>query len=183
MKTTHIFALLSVALLSAACTESATGVRDSERIVLEIEYINYAWEPTYFGFFVDGTGRIFRYDRNGAAWPDQDAASWSVRELDDKFVPVRNQVDEVPSAEIAALAPVIDAAAAGTLSPVKSECADAGTLTYRAYRYNPDDGRYSAVLLRQEGDHARQNTSQAAQQLIAYIRSLELLEELLGCDP
>ena len=62
-------------------------------------------------------------------------------------------------------------------------CADAGALTYRVYRYNAGSRTYEPVLLRVEGDYAQQNTSQAAQQLIDYVRSLNLLEELLGCDP
>lgn len=171
-----------IATAGAGCAE-VTGADEADRVYFEIEYINYAWTPTYFGFIVDGAGRVFRYDRNGAPWPYQDSASWTRERLDAKFVPIKRPLDSRPPAEVAAAAAKIDAAAVGQLSPRRIQCADAGTLTYRAFDYDPETARYSSVLLRVEGDIAQQNTSEAAQELIAYIRSLNLLEELLGCDP
>ena len=183
MKIRTLLTIAAIAATASACAERVAGLADEERVLLEVEYINFAWTPTYFGFFVDGSGRVFRYDRNGTTYPHQDNTEWTIANLDDKFVPVRNQVMTRPAAEVLALDPLIDLAAGGTLSEPKVVCADAGTLTYRAYRYNADTGRYTAVPLRVEGDFAQENTSQAAQQLIAYIRSLGLMDELLGCDP
>lgn len=171
-----------IAVAAAGCAE-ATGPDEADRVYFEIEYINYAWTPTYFGFIVEGSGRVFRYDRNAVQWQPQDDASWTRETLEAKFAPNKTQVDSVSAAEVAAAAAKIDAAASGQLSPPRMQCADAGKLTYRAYRYSSETGRYSPVLLRVEGDVAQQNTSEAAQELIAYIRSLDLLEELLGCDP
>ena len=182
MKMRTLLTTAALAAVTAACAQT-TGLDDAQRVVLEIEYINYAWTPQYFGFFVDASGRVFSYNRNGSAYPHQASTEWTVRDLDDKFVPIRNQVSTRPAAEIQALDATIAAAASGSLSTPKTQCADAGTLTYRAYRWDGAAARYRAVPLRVEGDFAQQNTSQAAQTLIAYIRSLDLMDEMLGCDP
>jgi hypothetical protein len=183
MKIRTLLTAAALAASTAACAQPTTGLDDAQRVVLEIEYINYAWTPQYFGFFVDASGRVFSYNRNGTPYPHQTSADWTVRDLDDKFVPIRNQETTRPAAEIQALDATIEAAASGSLSTPKTQCADAGTLTYRAYRWDGEAARYRAVPLRVEGDFAQQNTSQAAQTLIAYIRSLDLMEEMLGCDP
>ena len=183
MKIHNLLSVIALTAVTAACNTETTDIPAEERVVLEVEYINYAWTPQYFGFFVDASGRAYRYDRNGAPYTKQEATSWSPEELADKFKPAKSLVVTRPASEVTALLPTIDAAASGGLSTPNVACADAGALTYRAYRYNPATGRYTAVPLRVEGDFAQQNTSQAAQQLIAYIRSLQLLEELLGCDP
>jgi hypothetical protein len=166
----------------AACSGSS-GLSEAERVLLEVEYINQATGPTYFGFHVDGSGDVYRYDRNHASWERQDSAAHTPEELSGKYAPVNNLLFTRPRAEVRALIPTIDEAALGTLSEPHSPCADAGTLRYLAYTYDPDAGRYTAVLLRVEGDLAQVNTSAAAQELIAYIRSLALLPELTGCDP
>jgi hypothetical protein len=175
--------LLSITALAglAGCSD-VIGLQDQDRVLLEIEYINYAFTPTYFGWFIDASGQVFRYDQEVSDAPNPNIEEWTPDELIEKFN-VFFEVGSRPLSEIAGLDAQIEAAAAGTLSAPKMECADAGTLTYRAFTYDRDDDLYRSVLLRVEGDVARENTSQAAQQLIAYIRSLQLIPELLGCDP
>lgn len=182
MRVESLFRSLLLAAAAAGCTQT-TDLSESDRVLLEIEYINLAFTPRYFGFHVDGSGNVYRYDRNARAWERQDSTSHSPGELSGKYSPVNNLQITRPVSEVRGLIPTIDAAAQGAFSQPKQQCADAGTLKYLAYTYSADTGRYTPVLLRVEGDFAQQNTSAAAQELIAYIRSLDLLEELLGCDP
>ena len=181
MKIRNLISSVLLAAGTASCSD-AVGLQNEERVLIEIEYINYAFGAVYFGWFIDASGRIFRYDQDLAEAPNPDIAEWTPEELSEKFG-IYYEVARRPVAEVAALDAQIAAAEGGALSPLKAECADAGRLTYRAFRYDRQDELYRAVFLRVEGDVARQNTSQAAQQLIAYIRSLNLLPELLGCDP
>jgi hypothetical protein len=181
MNIKNCLTVVALAGLAAGCSDSV-GLQEQDRVLLEIEYINYAFNPTYFGWFIDASGRVFRYDQDLPTAPNTSIAEWTPEELSEKFG-IYFEVAQRPLAEINGLDAQISAAAAGSLSPAKMECADAGTLTYRAFTYDRQDEVYRSVLLRVEGDVARQNTSQAAQQLIAYIRSLQLLPELEDCDP
>ena len=174
----------SVAALMMPFLVSCSDIIESNDIgsvLLEIELINYAWTPVHFGYVVEADGDVFRYDRQGALWEEQDV--YSPDELDAKFSPNRQLVTTRPATEVNAVASRIADLPARNLSQPKSQCADAGALTYRAYKYNAPLARYIPVLLRVEGDWARQNTSAVAQELISYIRSLALHQEFPGCDP
>ena len=177
------FALMAGALALPACDEATAPDGDAAPVLLEIEYVNYAWTPTYFGFFVDATGDVYSYDREGQPWAHAEERVITEEALNEKFSLKRTLVSTRDTAEIAVLKARIAQVSESQVTPEKFECADAGLLTYRAYRYNPANRTYQPVILRVEGDAAQENTSQAAQDLIAYVRSLDLLEELLGCDP
>lgn len=173
--------LLGVMLMGcqeATGPEFATGA-----VLLEIEYINYAWTPTFFGYYLDAAGNVYAYDRNGTPWPPGGKPAFTQDELEEKFARGRILHATRDSAEVAEVTSRIVQIDPARVTAEKQECADAGLLTYRAYQYDPDTRTYQPVLLRAEGDVAQENTSPAAQALIDYIRSLDLLEELLGCDP
>jgi hypothetical protein len=176
------YAVLLCAL--AACNTETTGLNGSTGpVLLEIEYVNYAWTPQFFGFFVDATGDVYSYNREGAQWAHRDATVVTEEQLTQKFSLKRVLVTTRDSAEVANVAARITQVNTTQLSAEKFVCADAGILTYRAYQYHAGSRTYTPVPLRMQGDLARQNTSQAAQDLIAYIRSLGLLTEMGDCGP
>ena len=177
------YALMVGALALPACDETTAPDGDTGPVLLEIEYVNYAWVPTHFGFFVDATGDVYSYNREGQPWPHAEERVITEEALDEKFSLKRTLVSTRDTVEIAALRARIIQVSKEQVTPEKMQCADAGLLTFRAYRYNAANRTYEPVLLRVEGDIAQENTSPAAQELIAYVRSLDLLEELLGCDP
>jgi hypothetical protein len=177
------YSLLLAALALPACNEATGPDSATAPVLLEIEYINYAWTPQYFGFFVDATGDVYSYDREGTPWAHGEDRTITEEHLNDKFSLKRTLVTTRDTSEIRQVANRIAAVNTNQLSQEKIACADAGALTYRAYRYNPANRTYTPILLRVEGDRAQENTSQSAQDLVAYIRSLDLLDELLGCDP
>ena len=174
--------MAGLALAAAGCGSSMEP-GDGTRVLLEVEYINNATSPQYYGFYLDDAGNLYHYDRLGVAWDLQDSTTINPPDFSDKFVPIRNFTDRRPQSEVTYVMSRIDDAANGPYSAVKSECNDAGRLTYRAFKQNINPLNYTPVLLLQEGDSAQQNTSQAAQDLIAYIRSLKLLDEISGCGP
>lgn len=177
------YAVLVAAVGLAACEETTAPHGDTGAVLLEIEYVNYAWVPTYFGFFVNANGDVYSYNRDGTPWPHSEDRVISEEDLEEKLSLKRTLISTRDTAEMAVLKSRIGQVNEAQVSPERNQCADAGRLTYRAYKYNAGDRTYEPVLLRMEGDVAQQNTSAAAQELIAYVRSLDLLEELLGCDP
>ena len=183
MKTKWVCAVAVATAALGACNETTAPDAEGTQVLLEIEYVNYAWVPTYFGFYVDDTGDIYSYDRQGTPWQHGEDRTITEEQLTEKFSLKRTLVGTRDSIEVAAVRNRIAEVNAGQLSQERNQCADAGALTYRAYKYNPGNRTYQPILLRMEGDVARQNTSAAAQELVNYIRSLDLLDELLGCDP
>jgi hypothetical protein len=175
------YALLLGAL--TACNEATGPEYDGNRVLLEIEYINFAWVPTYFGFYVDATGDVYSYNREGTPWQHDEDRTITEEDLMEKFSLKRTLVTTRDTAEVVTVSNRISQVPSNQLSTPKMACADAGKLTYRAYRYNAGNRTYQPILLRVEGDIAQENTSQSARDLVQYVRALDLLEELLGCDP
>src|SRR5688500_7525834 len=184
MKITRLLPILVLAALAPGCG-LINEIENETRVLLEIEYINNSLAgPVYHGFVIEGSGDISRYDRQGTPFAFQDSAEIEPNDLEGKFAPVKTLIVTRPPEEITPLLTLIEAAATqAEYSEPKLACADAGTLTYRAYLFDTIKGRYVPVVLRIEGDFAIVNTSQAAQELIAYIRSLDLMDEIAGCDP
>lgn len=177
------YVMIAAAVTVGACEETTAPEPNPSRVLLEIEYINYAWVATYAGFFIDAKGDIYSYDREGAPWPYGERQVLTEQQLNEKFEPKRTLVSSRNGEEVATVATRISQLNPDQLSARKGECADAGVLTYRAYKYNAAARTYEPVLLRAEGDLAQQNTSGAGQELIAYVRSLGLFNEMPGCDP
>jgi hypothetical protein len=177
------YALLLGAIALPACEDTTAPHGATGEVLLEIEYVNYAWVPTYFGFFVDASGDVYSYNREGTPWPHGEDRVITEEDLNEKFSLKRTLISSRDTTEMALLRSRILQVNEAQVSAEKQQCADAGRLTYRAYKYNAGNRTYEPVLLRMEGDFAQQNTSAAAQELITYVRSLDLLEELLGCDP
>jgi hypothetical protein len=177
------YALMIGAVALGACDETTAPDGETGPVLLEIEYVNYAWVPTWFGFFVDASGDVYSYNREGTPWAHGEDRVITEEELNEKFSLRRTLISSRDSSEVALVRARIPQVNESQVSAERAQCADAGLLTYRAFKYNSANRTYEPVLLRMEGDIARENTSQAAQDLIAYVRSLDLLEELLGCDP
>ena len=151
----HTLLPLLAAASLAACNET-TGPDDARApVLIEIEYVNYAWTPQFFGFFVDASGDVSSYNREGAPWDHRDASAITEERLAEKFSLKRTLVTTRDTAELRTVATKVNQVNPGQLTEQKLVCADAGTLTYRAYKYNAGSRTYTPVLLRVEGDLAK----------------------------
>lgn len=173
---------LSLALALAACGNIFAPDGPMPNVVVEIEYRNPAAKQ-YFGYWLNGLGDVYQYNRSGATWEFQDSVTWSRETLDNKFTPIKNFLHTRPKGEVENVSTLINSLT-GQYSAPKHPCAGQGMLTYYAYKYEIETARYSKrIVLREAGDSAMQETSAAAQQLVSYIRSLNLVTEPAGCDP
>lgn len=173
---------LIAALPLGACA-SATGPVDIAGTFFEIEYVNFAWIPTWQGAFIDSTGAIHRYDLEGSVVEGPDDEYVPAAELQAKWQRNREQAGQIPAGDFAQLADLVPAAADGTLSAPRTWCADAGTVTYRAYRYEAAHGAFRRVTLRREGDVAQRNESAAAAAIAQRLLALDLAPRFPDCAP
>jgi hypothetical protein len=150
--------------------------------VFEVEHVNFAWGARRMGIHVDADGTVWSY-RDTPRPEDDRGEHIPAAVLAAKYAAERTRVAEPGAAEVARRAASIPAAAEGPLGEPANGCADFGTRTYRAFRYDPATDTYRAVLLHQAGDVARANRSPAAAELTAWLRTLD--ERFAGgaCEP
>jgi hypothetical protein len=177
--------VLAIALLLPACDlGTEPEITDRAPVLFEIEYVNYAFVPTWRGFYIDATGTLFSYDRSSErdAFPP-DKAEFTHEELMQKYDPNRSRVRALPTADVQTASVLIPAAASGTLGPSQTRCADAGVLSFRAYIFDHTRQVFRTVVIRYEGDRAQANQSDAARQIFQYLDSLKLVQHINGCEP
>jgi hypothetical protein len=177
---------LYISLLAplAACGNPPTETADeiTQTYLFEVEHVNHAWGMQWHGLVIDREGNINAYDHSNELWSPVEDDSYSETELQDKYEHVSRYVGRIDEATVVhqfnRIAGVPD-----QLSEPQYPCRDAGGLTYRAFRYETATGRYLPLLLRQEGDVVRENTSDEAEELAAWLRNLVSALDNAGIAP
>ena len=172
---------LTAALAAGACA-TTTGPDAAPGTYLEIEYVNFAWVPTWQGLVIDSTGTVHRFDLEGARWSADGDAYVSAEALADKWQRNRTVHDGIGSGTFAELAALLGAAD-GTLSSPQGGCADAGVITYSGYRYHPGRDAFERIVVRREGDIAQLSTSEAGRALARRLVALALRPTIPDCEP
>ncbi|MFL5385336.1 MAG: hypothetical protein ACJ8GN_22685 [Longimicrobiaceae bacterium] len=153
---------LALSLAGASCTEPIAPPEPGN-VLFEVEYINFAWARTWNGFVVDADGKVYAWDLSDTnRVPPQDDDGFSASVLEEKYAHHRRLVKAVSPLEASSMYARVGEAVAGTLTPPRGTCADAGIIRYSALLYEPAFGSYQRILLHQSGDVARTNTSPAA---------------------
>jgi hypothetical protein len=162
---------LVLSLSAAACAEPLTPPAPGS-VLFEVEYVNFAWGPSWNGFIVDAEGRVYSYDLGGTNLRPAEGDVFTAAELEAKYAHQRRLVTTVAAAEAASRYARVADALAGPLTPPKGGCADAGTIRYSALLYDASAGTYRRLLLHQRGDVAQANTSPAARELYRWLEQL-----------
>ena len=142
---------------------------------------NSAWGYTLSGRLIDVDGRLWTYGRRGKAWLPQAMEDAGVRfypaaDLLEKYTDAQ-QSGSVDAATLAEKSKLIADAAAGQMVPEDSGVRDAGYSGCHAYVRNAAHRGYRDVDLGSDGgvnDTRVKNDSEAAQQLLAWLRSIKV---------
>jgi hypothetical protein len=150
----------------------------SQPILFEKCYANYAWVHTYNGFYINNQGHVIQYNFTGSIpYADPWYTEYDEATLLWRYSHNPVMVDVIPTCMLHYYWSMVEAAAAGELSPAEGRCFDFGVMYWVAYIFNEDTQLYQPVLLTQMGDYAQTNFSSEAQTLFWWLYLLE------GNDP
>jgi len=138
----------------------------NQKILFEVEYINYAWGWMHYGRYIDNSGKLYSYSYLNInyedRWNPQRTGIYTESELFEKFNHSKEFVKQISYNELIQMANLIPAASKGKLSDPVSVMWDAGLLTYKGYLYNGSKNEYIEVILRVSGDDFFENLSPEA---------------------
>jgi hypothetical protein len=179
----NFLGIFFLALFTACGTPPTDTVDNIEQDYLfEVEYVNHAWGLAWTGLVVDRSGDIYAYDHGHAIWEPSRADAFTKTELDNKYEHSSRYIGRIDQATIAQQFSRISSVGDHFLNPQQA-CADAGSITYRAFSYEPTTSEYRPLLLREEGDIPQKNISNAAEELASWLRSLVMTLEDVGVTP
>ena len=170
--------------LFTGCGNPPTDTVDDieQSYLFEVEYVNHAWGLAWTGLVVDRSGDIYAYDHGHAVWGPSSADVYTETELESKYTHASRYIGRIDQATIALQFSRIGNVGDHFLNPQQA-CADAGSITYRAFSYESSHGEYRPLLLREEGDIPKKNVSSAAEELANWLRSLVMTLEDVGVTP
>ncbi len=156
-----------------ACGNGPTTTIDAieQQYLFEVEHVNMAWLFHWVGLVVERDGNVYAFDHSHAAWAPTSSTLFSEEELREKYSHGRRLIghidDDTLVRQFDRFRDVGDNFVWSNVA-----CADAGVLAYRAWRYEPSFRAYMPLVLREEGDIPRRNTSAAAEALAEWLREL-----------
>ena len=172
----------AVLLLAFGNPPTDTVDNIEQNYLFEVEYVNHAWGLAWNGLVIDRSGDIYAYDHGHAIWEPSSDDTYTETELEHKYTHASRYVGRIDQATITQQFSRIGSVGEHFLNPHQA-CADAGSITYRAFSYEPSNEVYRPLLLREEGDIPKKNVSNAAEELASWLRSLVLTLEDAGVTP
>ena len=149
---------------------------DLGEILFDCYHVNFAWGYTLKGFYIDGDGKIYTYDRKGDPWLPESVQkgshSYPGPDLMSKFRNPKSAGSIDPSIikqKIALNRP----ASRGEIFR-QHQAYDAGWFGCVAYLFDKHADTYTAILLGAEGDFLERNSSREAKSLLLWLRSLQI---------
>lgn len=174
---TRIRSLMLAAALAltatAACGKDLvfTPPDDATLPLFEVETQNTAWFPYWAGYYVDGAGNVYHWDRTDAFDAVFQSDVLTPQQLAAKHQPGKTLVQTLAPGEALQRYDLVGPAASSGLAGRKESCADAGIQTFSAWVLR-SDGNYHRILLHQRGDVATARRNAAARTLWTWLSGL-----------
>lgn len=179
-----LFAAVALAMV-VACGKNLTFTAPDDPLVplFEVETQSTAFFPYWAGFYVDGEGHVYRWNRTDASDPAFHSDVLTPEQLAAKYLPGKTLVGTVASSEVLQRYGLVGPAASDGLASRKHSCADAGIQTFSAWVLQ-GDGNYHRILLHQRGDEATARRNAAARTLWTWLAEVTGENEPTEfCDP
>ncbi|MEM8908238.1 MAG: hypothetical protein AAGD05_10370 [Bacteroidota bacterium] len=154
------------------------------QIVLEINYVNFAWGASFQNIFItrDGKGHLLGASVAPSAgasapqnWFEPDENGWIAGEaLNANFLQADSVLQEIGAIDFSAIDNAILTLEEDVGEPV-GRCFDFGTIKYWVYRWEETAEKYQRLFVQQCGDVAIQNEHEMATIIAEQLTEIELI--------
>jgi hypothetical protein len=164
---------------SAVSCRKASTVNESQAILFQYDYVNYAWGYQHRGFIIDKDGNVFTYNN-----PEDWKFPGNKRELSESDLAVNLSGCTLSSLKISReelqkYSSYIKNISQSEVSAPKNTGADRGTAEYLCYRYSETSGIYKGILVKMEGDFTSENLNLHAKKLAQWLKEVSARLESL----
>jgi hypothetical protein len=144
-----------------------------QKILFQIEYINYAWGFAHQGLIIDSIGNVYSYNLP-KKWVLPDSSGFiNTDSLTSNLLNCSLLTYKIDPKEISAKLLLMESASKGKLAKPVTEMADAGINSYYEFSYNTESKSYKRILLKQVGDIRIDNESPQAIELWKWLAEID----------
>ncbi|MDP3452406.1 MAG: hypothetical protein Q8R90_05575 [Bacteroidales bacterium] len=173
-----LFLIFSISLFTGCRKEVNFGSLGNfnQKVLLQYEFINYAWGFQNSGWFADSTGTVYTYNRPSDWNHCEINETLTEEEMESNLSKCIRPGIYYPQKRFLSAYNLFKSAKNGKILGPTQEMFDAGAKVYSCFIYNPTSRTYKKVLLRETGDFRIENSSSAAKEIVEL---MELITEEL----
>jgi hypothetical protein len=144
----------------------------NQKVLFQVDYINFAWGYQHSGFLIDSSGHVYCYQLP-KDWNNCDSNRFlTVSEMDSNLNWTDSICYTINKHELDLKKQLIIEASKGTISEPIHEMYDFGGIEYSGYLLNKKTQKYESILLKQTGDFQIDNSSHAAIDLYNWLLTI-----------
>lgn len=143
-----------------------------QKYLFEVEYANRAWGFHHYGIWIDDAGGVWRYDLAEGEGELKGTGPYKGSDLQARYTHKKEYVATIPSDSLRRMSALIAAASLGRSSDTTMPMADAGTVLYRAWKFDAASDTYREVGLRMRGDMHYDNLAPEAAAIADWLETL-----------
>ncbi|MBI5020529.1 MAG: hypothetical protein HZB59_03755 [Ignavibacteriales bacterium] len=166
--------IMILVILLTSCKDATVDIvnQSQHEMYFEIEFINFAWVPTYQGTMIDQDGRVYSYNpgKSGAPVLYHADGYYTERELWSKYQRAKTYLGNIIKDSLKNRYELAAQVIINDFSDTTCGGTDMGSLEYSVYIYKPQIGKYQKIVLDHDGDCTFYNKSESAINLAAWLK-------------
>lgn len=178
MKRNKILKLLpfiGLVFLSLTCEKEATVAPklDTQEVLFEVSYINFAWGEQASVFYVKSDGTVKYHNGKPKYFSENSKGQLTEVELKENLALASTTKKQIATTELDKYSALIANLKEESFSKKTQVGADMGAYTYKAYQFSETEKVYRAIKLAEEGDWTSYNLDPNAKILTEWLKSLQ----------
>ena len=166
-----MFSAFALLLLFFSCIskDDDYGIDEGD-VYFQVEYVNHAWGYQHHGFIIDQQGNLYDFEKpEGWIFAEEGI---SPRDFRSNLNKAEKEPNAVPATEVKQMEPKALLAKTGELTEPENQMYDAGTTVFAVFIFDKNTNKLKKYDLLWEGDLFRENTSQAAKDIAAWLKGI-----------
>ncbi len=168
-----ILTLVLVTALSGCLLPDDIWSEDTNILIFQSEYTNYAWGYNHNGWMLDHSGQVKRFQKS-AKWVFPDSLGYvTASDMQKNMAACDSVMAKVSASDFDNYAGKALHCVTGSMSKPSNLMADAGEHIYAFYIYESRGNRFKRVILNMTGDWSQENLAPNAKEVADWMKGIK----------
>ncbi len=166
-------AILILLLLFASCKKMHV-VSEGQKVLFQVDYINYSSGYVHNGFIIDNEGNVLTYEKP-EKWHFPDKNNFLFQhEIVENMLSCKPSGKRIPESELKKYVNYINNIAASKVSARKTRTRGnrTGTTSYYCFQYSESESEYKVVTIKTEGEIECENLNFFSRRVVEWLKEI-----------